>query len=195
MHSNSSARRAAACGYRLFALSAVVAACQWGCGKANSSHEHASGIATAPSEQQRGKERSGPLAAILTINSPECLECAVKNCADWIEYCNTVEGAAENGPAKGASRQKLCLETLECTLKSRCVTKSTAAYCYCGTANGAACLTGSNANGTCKRKIEEGLETTDPAKIGVLYNDGHYGAGAALALDQCLVVHHCEQCF
>lgn len=191
MRSNSLSQLAVAFAWKLYALSALTAACTWGCAKGKVTEKHSSGVATAQSAQLR----LGPLATILGINSPECAECAAKNCADWIEYCNTVEGVAENGLAKGTPRQKLCMETLECTLKSRCVTKTTAAYCYCGTANGAACLTGTNANGTCKRKIEDGLETTDPAKIGVLYNDGHYGAGAALALDQCLVVHHCEQCF
>ena len=121
--------------------------------------------------------------AVLNTKSPSCLACAETNCADpGIADVAGVEGNATAGPAQGASRKQLALDTLTCAFQEGC---ADATSCYCGTANPIAC-TGGAANGKCKSVIEKGLETTDPSIIYKLFSDTSLGSGVAFNLLSCV---------
>ena len=137
---------------------------------------------------------AGHLAPILGYNSPECLMCAEARCKQRVDECLKIQGAAENGPAKGRAKSDLCAESLDCVIKSRCVTGGSGKDCYCGTAFGLDCIS-PQANGACKAKLEAGLETTDPKEIAVKFVDEQRGGGVAMQLVQCLINARCERCF
>ncbi|MET0593642.1 MAG: hypothetical protein ABW133_13140, partial [Polyangiaceae bacterium] len=103
---------------------------------------------------------------------------------------------AAAGPASGTSREVLCTDTVACVFPPAVASCGTGFLnaCYCGTAANEACLTAGNPNGACKTPIENGLETTEPATIAVAFTRTTLGAGAAMALAQCLD-GVCDACF
>lgn len=135
----------------------------------------------------------GRLGPILASNAPECVACAETRCKERVNQCLNIQGVASAGPAQGRAKSDLCAETLECALKSRCVTGSSGRNCYCGLAKGLDCMS-TSANGACKAKLEASLETTDPKEIAVQYGDDKRGGGAAMQLVQCLINHKCDRC-
>jgi hypothetical protein len=137
---------------------------------------------------------SGKIGQILASNSATCLTCALDRCKPKIELCNNIEGNADAGPATGKPKSQLCSETLACVIKSRCVNSMSSRLCYCGTAQGVDCVSG-QANGTCKSKLEAGLETTSPQLIATQYVDAKTGGGAAMDLVKCLMYAKCDMCF
>ncbi len=172
---------------------AIVALTSAGCSRCNPSSEPepaASGSSTLSSEQQA---ILGPIAPVLEHNSAECAVCAINNCKPQIERCNTMPGNADAGPAMGRPKSQLCMETLDCLIKSRCVNRLTAMQCYCGTAFSVDCLSGAG-NGSCKRKLEVGMETTNSSTVLTKYDDKEKGAGVAIDLAMCLITRKCHMC-
>lgn len=167
-----------------------------GCSRCDHSSpaQRVSNGATAPSIPPQLLAAAGRLGPIIAHNSPECLACAEAGCKERIDKCLNIEGTAAAGPAQGRARAELCAESLDCAIKSRCVTGGSAMSCYCGTAFGLDCIS-PKANGSCKAKLEAGLETTDPKEIAVNYGDDKRGGGAAMQLVQCLINHRCDRCF
>jgi hypothetical protein len=131
---------------------------------------------------------------ILTHNSNECAECARTYCQPKVDRCLSIEGNAAAGPSKGKARSELCLDTLGCAIKARCVNDQTSMRCYCGSINGPDCL-GPKANGSCKAALESGFETTAPQPIAVNWIKDTTGGGAAMNFVQCLLNNSCTKCF
>jgi hypothetical protein len=134
---------------------------------------------------------------ILTAKSPACLACAQSNCAQEVGGCLALRGqSAAAGPGAGASREVLCTQALACVVApgaASCGAEFLNA-CYCGTALNETCLMSGNADGICKAHLERGLESTDPTTIAVTFTQTALGAGAAMALAQCLQ-EECTACF
>lgn len=126
--------------------------------------------------------------------SAACYECAKAHCGAGLDRCQSIEGVAANGPAKGKARAELCRSTLECVLSTACATERASIKCYCGKANGADCATG-DADGVCKAAIEAGLETTSGTEVAVRFVDDVTGGGTALGLVHCLIDNACKACF
>jgi hypothetical protein len=133
---------------------------------------------------------------ILDGKSHACLVCAqTSGCVPPAMQCEALQGNAAAGPGAGVARAELCLETLSCVLTTNCASSGTGTPCYCGSAQGASCLSPGNANGMCKSQEERGLETTDPAKIATGFGDSSTGGGVANELVQCLNDNSCSDCF
>jgi hypothetical protein len=153
--------------------------------------------ATSQPENARHGNASRHDSAVLSLlssHSKECIPCAEQNCEDKMNLCQQVVGDADAGPAKGQSRRKLCLDTLDCVIKSRCVGKVSAMGCYCGGHNVDECLAGKS-NGSCKGRIEKGHESTDADVIARDWYDEKTGGSAAMGLVMCLVNRGCSMCF
>jgi hypothetical protein len=138
---------------------------------------------------------SGPLGEILSFNSPDCVTCAHSNCRPKIDRCMKIEGNATDGPAKGKSKAELCINTVACAIKGRCLNEYTSVFCYCGSTNGGDCITGHEQNGSCKPKIEAAFETTSSEKIIMNWTNDTTGGGVAMALATCLTENRCTMCF
>ena len=137
----------------------------------------------------------GPLGEILSFNSPDCVTCARSHCLPKIDRCMKIEGNATGGPAKGKSKSELCINTVACAIKGRCLTEHASVFCYCGSTNGGDCITGHEQNGSCKSKIEAAFETTASQKIVVNWNNDTTGGGVAMTLATCLIENSCTMCF
>ncbi len=107
----------------------------------------------------------------------------------------TIEGNATDGPAKGKSKSELCINTVACAIKGRCLTEHASVFCYCGSTNGSECIAGHAQNGSCKPKIEAGFETTASEKIVINWNNDTTGGGVAMTLATCLIENSCTMCF
>jgi hypothetical protein len=125
----------------------------------------------------------------------DCLTCATDNCAvclgggEW--DCMGLEGQpAAAGQAVGVDRSVLCLDVYDCAIANDCVVNESASNCYCGTATGLGCLTGS-ANGACLVPEQRGLETDDPEQITLLFGSQDLGGGRANFCLQCLADAGC----
>ena len=153
--------------------------------------------AATPSTQLRGAAViGGPIGELLAFNSPDCTVCANSKCRTFIDKCMHIEGNATDGPAKGKAKSELCLDTLRCIIKGRCATVEASVFCFCGSTNGEECISSNKQNGSCKAKIEAGLETTSSAKIIVSsWHDEKTGGGLALSLIDCLGDNNCSMCF
>lgn len=138
---------------------------------------------------------SGPLGEILSFNSPDCVTCARSHCLSKIDRCMKIEGNATEGPAKGKSKSELCINTVACAIKGRCLTEHASVFCYCGSTNGGDCITGHEQNGSCKPKIEAAFETTVSTKIVTNWNNDTTGGGVAMTLATCLIENSCTMCF
>lgn len=181
--------------YRLFYCSvlAVGLLTAGGCSRCNHTSETDPAASSSSMLSPEQLAIVGPIAPVLEHNSAECAICAINNCRPQIERCNTVPGNADAGPAIGKPRSQLCMETLDCLIKSRCVNTSTAMQCYCGTADGTECL-GGKGNGSCRRKLDVGMETTNSNIVLTNFDDKQKGAGAAIDLTMCLIVKKCHMC-
>jgi hypothetical protein len=135
-----------------------------------------------------------PVHEILAFNSAECVTCANAHCQAKINRCLNIEGNATDGPSKGRPRSQLCADTLSCAIKGRCPNDQTPMPCYCGSAKGLDCI-GPKADGSCKAKLESGLETTDPKTIATDFIKDKTGGGAAMSLVLCLLDNSCTICF
>jgi hypothetical protein len=138
---------------------------------------------------------SGPLGEILSFNSPDCVACARSHCLPSIDRCMKIEGNATDGPAKGKSKSELCVNTVACAIKGRCITEHASVFCYCGSTNGGDCISGHDQNGSCKPKIEAAFETTSSEKIVIHWNNDTTGGGVAMTLATCLIGNSCTMCF
>jgi|GEM_PF-3418621 len=163
-------------------------------GKAKPEPDPTAASQGANSQRSDASQRDPAVLSLLSANSKECLACAETHCGDKIDLCQQITGKAEAGPAQGQSRRQLCLDTLECTIKSRCVGKISAMSCYCGGHNIDECLAGKS-DGACKSRIEKGHESTDPNTIATDWYDEKTGGSAAMGLVMCLVNKSCEMCF
>ena len=138
---------------------------------------------------------SGPLGEILSFNSPDCVTCARSHCQPNIDRCMKIEGNAADGPAKGKSKSELCINTVACAIKGRCLTEHASVFCYCGSTNGGDFISGHEQNGSCKPKIEAAFETTSSEKIVINWNNDTTGGGVAMTLATCLIENSCTMCF
>jgi hypothetical protein len=179
------------------ALLAIAVLAMVGCSRCNGERKPTADQDTAnqvESARQDATAHDPAVLALLRANSKECIQCAEKNCNDKMDLCQQITGNAAAGAAVGQSRRKLCLDTLECAIKSRCVSKISAMPCYCGSFNIDECLAGKS-NGACKRAIEKGHESADPGTIAEDWYDEKTGGSSAMGLVMCLVNRNCEMCF
>lgn len=132
-----------------------------------------------PSQENCGLDCSG-------VSTAACLTCENGNdCAPLVNGCDFYEGqVAQAGPAAGVSMEQLCFETIQCQRESGCGSVGGAIDCYCGTADGASCLSGA-ANGPCKTEIERSLESIDPPTVAGRFGNTAFAGGAALLRTQC----------
>jgi hypothetical protein len=149
-------------------------------------------------------------AYVLAAQSPSCLECATFSCAMYLETCATVGGVAAAGPAQGAPKAELCVETLGCILSSGCAScadqpggcLARAKYCYCNWDDPMVVRVPRYCDpslpqyaGPCRTALERSLETTNPSTLlGNLADPGRAGGWAVLLL-QCLSDNQCASCF
>jgi hypothetical protein len=132
--------------------------------------------------------------SILSTKGAACLACAQTNgCLP--PSCESLTGNAAAGPASGQPKAKLCLDTLQCVVSTKCAASGSGTPCFCGTASGAACLGAGAANGPCLSQETAGLETTDPSAVATGFGDTTKGGGLANALVQCLNDSSCTTCF
>ena len=165
-----------------------------GCSRCNRSSPAEKASSELPPISSQLSASAGRLAPILARNSAECLACAEAKCQEGIDKCLNVPGTASAGTAQGTAKAQLCAETLDCVVKSRCVTGGSGMNCYCGSAKGLDCIS-PKANGACKAKLEAALETSESKEIAVNYGDTQRGGGAAMQLVQCLINRKCDSCF
>jgi hypothetical protein len=165
------------------------------CGRATKADAHAQTSVVAASNPAASNPIAGPIGEILAHNSAECPSCANRNCRKYIDKCMQIEGNATAGTAKGKPKSELCVETLDCAIKARCLQEFASAFCYCGTTNGEACILGHQQNGSCKAKVEAGFETTNSKDITVGWHNETKGAGAAMLIADCLAQSKCTMCF
>jgi cysteine-rich repeat protein len=132
-----------------------------------------------PSQANCGTDCSG-------ISTDACLACENGNdCAPLVNGCDFYEGqVAQAGPAAGVSMEQLCYEAIQCQRESGCGSVGGAIDCYCGSATGAACLSG-GANGPCKTVVERSLESIDPPTVAGRFGNTAFAGGAALLRTQC----------
>ena len=164
------------------------------CSRCSHSEPSQTSSSSAPPIPSQLLARAGRLAPILAHNSPECLPCALSNCAQGVDHCLQIPGVASAGSAQGRAKSDLCAETLDCAIKSRCVGSGSGRFCYCGSGIGTECMS-PKANGACKAKLEASLETKDPQEIALSYGDPQRGGGSAMQLVQCLINARCDRCF
>jgi len=165
------------------------------CGRATKANDTQAAVVASSNPAPSANPIAGPIGEILAHNSAECPACANRNCRKYIDKCMQIEGNATAGSAKGKPKSELCIETLDCSIKARCLQEFASAFCYCGSTNGEACILGHQQNGSCKAKIEAGFETTDSKDITVGWHNETKGAGAAMLLADCLAQSKCTRCF
>jgi len=190
----------ARCGNSTSVLWLLPLAMMMGCGRCSPEKKAGANgnanAAVASNSAQGAAVIGGPIGEILAFNSLDCPSCANVNCRTFIDKCLNIEGDATDGPAKGKPKSELCIDTLRCTIKGRCASEDASVFCYCGTTNGDECISGNKQNGSCKAKIEAGLETTSSQQIIVnSWHNEKTGGGIALSLVDCLGEKHCRTCF
>jgi len=142
---------------------------------------------------------SGSVTTVLTGRSDSCLDCAEASCSAYVHGCDTIRGAAADGPAKGTPKSALCAETLQCMFSTQCGTKDVS-LCYCGppaiTGDPSDCYRFPASNtGACKTTLEGAAESTIPETVVTSFSDTSKGSGWALLLLQCLNDNRCRTCF
>ena len=105
-------------------------------------------------------------------------------------------------PDTGILNSQLCLNVYNCVTSNMCGLNLlytpdfpgfVASTCYCGTADGAACL--DTPNGPCRQQIEQGIGSTTPAKVLPYLGDETTPTGMALRVLGCEAKkcpHECE---
>lgn len=174
---------------------ALIAGCSQ-CGHATKAESRAQTAVAAPSSRAPSANPiAGPIGEILAHNSADCPVCANEYCRKYIDKCMKIEGNATAGSAKGKPKSELCIDTLSCAIKGRCLTPNASVFCYCGLTNGQACVLGHEQNGSCKAKVEAGFESTEAKTITIGWHDETKGGGAAMLLADCLAQNKCAMCF
>jgi hypothetical protein len=146
-------------------------------------------------------------SVILASRGLDCYSCALTACssvdstagADVISSdaagnsCEAFTTTAAAGPKAGTPKRDLCLDNLKCILDTKCTSLGSVQSCYCGTASGLACLSGS-ANGACLTAEQAGLESIDPNTAATNFADLRLGAGSSNTLVQCMIDNGCNSC-
>jgi hypothetical protein len=136
--------------------------------------------------------RNGRLAVTVNFNDDPtsfftamCADCVKANCAAALSgSCNTLMGAALEGPATGLPKAQLCNETLACALATHCG-KDDLSVCYCGGVPGTACTDDGAGDGACRLVLERSMEAVQPLDVPVRYSDPNFAGGVAMNLLQC----------
>jgi hypothetical protein len=136
-------------------------------------------------------------AVIVEWVSAECVPCA-NDCLARFGSCETLSGqVSDGGSAPGESRDALCLDTLQCGLKTACFEEgSDVVACICGSENIADCETNGplrdDAGDECSQEEQAGLETADPTTEFAREFAPAFGGGLANQLINCIKM--CDLC-
>jgi hypothetical protein len=114
--------------------------------------------------------------------SDACQSCLTSKCGGVI--CDVLSGSAVEGPATGASKARLCNDTLACVVSSHCGA-SDLSSCYCGTVPGTPCVDDGVGNGPCKSVFDRAFEAVQPLDVPVRFDDTSFAGGAAMSLLEC----------
>jgi hypothetical protein len=130
---------------------------------------------------------AGDICSFRRADPATCEACEARNCPHDPAGC--AEGACRAQPACSdyatSCDRNLCTSALNCIRATGCI-RSGPEFCYCGTqSDWSACRQGIGADGRCKREIEEGLKSTDPAFIMAHLADPSLPGGGALSLGNC----------
>ncbi|MEI9941176.1 MAG: hypothetical protein WDO69_28495 [Pseudomonadota bacterium] len=134
----------------------------------------------------------------------KCEQCEKKYCAappaskeDVFLNCFTDQGSvskptsgnnlAQQGPAAGQPKQKLCANLVECLRRTNCSqeygTGSISTGCFCGTASTADCKDPQKGpNGPCADEVGAAAESTDVALVAQRENQSQYAVGMAFQI-------------
>ncbi len=133
----------------------------------------------------------------ITPNSA-CLDCLTsnvtnKNCTGFtsadLPPCVNLQG---KDPDTGTPNSQLCLNVYNCVTSNMCGLSGlytptfpgfVASTCYCGTAEGAACL--DSPNGPCRQQIEQGVGSTTPITVIAELTDETTPTGMAIRELNC----------
>jgi cysteine-rich repeat protein len=144
-----------------------------------------------------GNVKNGDGCSSSCVDTSACDDCMNANCVETegplTELCFNMPGVSTVGTAVGRGKGELCWEMTDCIHREVCIDElDEIKPCYCGSAQGPACLTAA-ANGPCHAEIQAALETTATDQIANA-GDVTHPSGLAYALVLCTYQLCFDQC-